>query len=309
MNPRRKPVTTTAKPDRAAAQPRRPGQRRPRRRWPYYTAGLVIALIAGVAVGKHEAGKGTDARTTPTPRPITSAPAATTANPSPTATSSATLPRGPASVGQGGTSAIYGIPIGYQHTELGGIEAATNYAVALTSPARFDGASRNALNSAILLHPTDSELAGTPQGIAAIDKQFGINDAGQALNADGSVNPDLRLYANLYPQWGAYRLQAAAPDQVTVQIWAPLVAGVGSDDDQRALHISWTDTTVVVSWASGDWKLSATPPTAQSGAVPQPANAATPSVSFAERARLLPGWMLYSDATEAAWQFPGQVLS
>src|SRR3954453_9365685 len=97
---------------------------------------IVVAVIAVVAyqLGQHTTG---GPAPSPTPGSSTvasgSSPPPAPASPS-TGSSQPGLPQGPARAGEGGhMTGPAGLPLGYDHTETGAVEAATNYLTWMTS--------------------------------------------------------------------------------------------------------------------------------------------------------------------------------
>lgn len=213
------------------------------------------------------------------------------------------LPTGEATAIGGGTRSVFGVPVGYPQTLAGATSAAITYDAATVGKGMWSKDSRTAINDYIFTAEARGSAITDELAVKA-EKATGLNDSGQVLNPDGTINTQLRLYADCYPKYGAYRVLNVTPDKttptsVTVQTWRPCVFGPGDENDTSKVAIQWQWTTKTVSWVEGDWRISKLENATTQAPAPSPARKINPT--FAERARLLgagDGWMLPVNASE-----------
>lgn len=269
-----------------------------RGRWTRLAAAAVAAivvvggtLLATSSGHHHQAGP---AATPPAGPAVTSGTAT-----GPVSPAGGPLLRGTPTVYGGGTRKVYGCPVGYPHTYAGAVQAAINYLVVTGSTVELSAATRPGLAAAIATPAQAKVLLGGAAADAAIAARDGIDPAtGAYLDpTTGQPSPTVHAYSDVRPEYGAYRVTAATPDAVTVELWAPLIGGHGSPDDLSGLQVQWFEAAATVVWIDRDWRLDVTPPVTGAG-VPRPSNPADPAVPFAERAKLVPGWLLTADASE-----------
>jgi hypothetical protein len=212
------------------------------------------------------------------------------------------LPRGDAVFGAGGTRDLHGVPVGYPQTRVGGIQAALNYAAGTGGLPVWNSLTRKPINDYIYTDSVRGGAAISDDIVRKVQAQYQFDDFGRPLNPDGTVNPNMRLYAAYLGKYGAYRVANVAPDSerptsITVEIWGPNVFGVGSRDDLTRVQVTWSTTILTVTWVNGDWRISDS--RYPSARPPAPANPRRVNVPFEERARLLgAGWLVPANASE-----------
>jgi hypothetical protein len=128
-----------------------------------------------------------------------------------------------------------GLPLGYDHTDTGAVQAATNYVTWMNS-----------------LKITDKKLADDMAAATAAD-----STTRQALieSFDTLRTGMTELTADQpEPPRGAYAVADYAADQALIYIWAPEVI---TDAGGETQHV-WGIAGIQVVWANDDWKLSGT---------------------------------------------------
>ncbi|PZS33208.1 MAG: hypothetical protein DLM58_08195 [Pseudonocardiales bacterium] len=183
---------------------------------------IAMALLVGLVVGRFTAPSSTIMRTVP--------------------------------LAPGSTNVESGVPVGYQHTRPGAVDAATAYAVTLNGPIVFDAAAMKAAEDVIATPDYRGPLEEqTAKALQALDSAYGVRS-----NASMGVTPAVRLVPV------AYRLESYNPLEARVSIWAVwLIAEEGILAPQQA----WMTTQLALRWL-GDWKLSSSG--SHPGPVPQP---------------------------------------
>jgi hypothetical protein len=154
----------------------------------------------------------------------------------------------------GSTRVEAGVPIGYEHTRQGAVDAATGYAVTLNSPIVLDASALRAAEDVIATPEYRGPLEEqTAKALQALDSAYG------ARSNDGM---GATLVVRLVPV--AYRVESYNPMEARVSIWAVwLLAEEGILAPQQA----WITTQLQVRWL-GDWKLASSG--SHPGPVPQP---------------------------------------
>ena len=128
-----------------------------------------------------------------------------------------------------------GLPLGYDHTETGAVEAATNYLTWMNS-----------------IRIKDKKLADDMAAATAAD-----DATEQALikSFDALRTGMMELTADQpEPARGAYAVAEYTADQAVIYIWAPEVITEAGSETQ---HV-WGIAGIHVVWANDDWKLSGT---------------------------------------------------
>jgi hypothetical protein len=251
---------------------------------------IVVAVIAVVAyqLGQHTTGA---AAPSPTAGSSTgasgSSPSPAPASPS-TGSSQPGLPQGPARAGEGGhMTGPAGLPLGYDHSETGAVEAATNYLTWMNSLLIEDKTTADAMAQA---------TAADPATRAAMIQSFDLLRTGL----------DDVSAAQTEPARGAYAVPQATPDAASVYVWAPYVF-----TDSSGTTDLWSIFEIRLAWIAGDWKLHKTLVSRIGGTAVDPADPAG-NPSSAEKASILsrtpddPGeitdsaeqeWLEYANAT------------
>ncbi len=269
---------------------------------------VTIALVAGFAYYL-----GTRNTTTPN-NPVGSGAGTIAPPPSGSPGTNAGLPRGEARAGAGGRQKIYDMPVGYTRNQVGAVEAATNYTTAQLSNAGLVTQSRHEMDD--YMFSQDAARKGvSDEDQSQRNRRNGINDAGQAIDPKtGEVNPQLAVYYNCYPVYGAYNVLAYSNTNAKVRVWAPCILGVASDDDTSQLRVGWMLNTVDITWERDDWRVKNQK--TLTGAAPAVARSwRDVNVTYKERARLVQdpkmfpgegsGWTLYANATEEPLPYLG----
>jgi hypothetical protein len=200
------------------------GSRQPRRLGALIPAAVIaIALVAGLILGRATAPEPVQVRIVP--------------------------------LAPGSTRVESGVPVGYQHTRQGAIDAATNYVVTLDGPMLLqpDGLRRAEDLMAATEYRAELETQ-TAKAVQALESYYGFD-----AHAKVGATPVVKLAPI------AYRVDAYRPSQATVTIWAVwLLAEEGLLIPQQ----NWITTQLAVTWQGGDWKLSASG--THPGPAPQP---------------------------------------
>ncbi len=147
------------------------------------------------------------------------------------------------------------MPVGYQQTEAGAVDAATNYLVALNSPVVLHPELVRAAEAAMAAPSyRDQMIAEGDQNLRAMNSSYGV-----AANAAMGVQVVLR-YVPIAFQVDSYDGQHAA-----VSVWAVwLLAESGILPPQQ----HWLTSTMLLEWIGGDWKVTAAG--SRPGPVPSP---------------------------------------
>ena len=208
------------------------GDRRPRwRLWVLGVLGALVVLGAGIGLGR-----------------ATKADTASTGVSSSSATSSSTS-TGTAitSASAGPTYTLNGVPLGYSHDQAGAVAAAAAFI--------------EVLGGDLVAHPDQYRLAvqtmAAPSAAAALRAQ-----AEQDLDA-GERDRHIISTAARGGQVGvrsvpiSWRVESYSAEQAVVDLFEVLLTADGTNP----FEAFYTDEAVMVSWASGDWRLVSQRPT------------------------------------------------
>jgi hypothetical protein len=145
---------------------------------------------------------------------------------------------------QGATRVEAAVPVGYQQTEAGAVDAATNYLVALNSrlvlePERIRQA------EAVMAAPAyrDQLLAAGDANLRAMNAAYGVAAA---------ASRGLQVVIRYVPI--AFHLDSYDGRHAAVSVWAVWVlaeAGI------LAPQQHWLVSTILLEWLAGDWKVTA----------------------------------------------------
>jgi hypothetical protein len=157
-----------------------------------------------------------------------------------------------------------GVPVGYERTAAGAVDAATNYAVAL--------------NGQMLLHP--DQVRAAEALMAAPSHRSGLMAAGEAslraLNSSFGLAANaahgVQVVIRLVPI--AFHLDSYDGQQAAVSIWAVWVL---AEAGLLAPQQHWLTATFLLEWTTGDWKVSGT--STRPGPVPAPPQETVPDQS------------------------------
>ena len=204
------------------------------------------------------------------------------------------------------TDAVDGVRIGFPRTLEGGISAILNYTkyeegIGFLLP---DVAAR--VEPHLYTEIGDLNGPGNAEVRAQLRESIKINEQGDALLADGTVDPHNAAYYDSYPEYGAYHVdrvsynQDGSPSTVMATVWMPRILGHGNDDDMNAVEIKWVMWQMAVAWngEAEEWRSYMS---LETKPAPQPAQPTFTNQSFDTRAKLLgPGWCVSGDAREDA---------
>lgn len=145
---------------------------------------------------------------------------------------------------QGATRMEADVPVGYQPTEAGAVDAATNYLVALNSPLVLQP-ERIRAAEAVMAAPAyrDQLVAAGDANLRAMNAAYGV-----AAAAGRGVQVVIR-YVPI-----AFHLDSYDGQHAAVSVWAVWVlaeAGV------LAPQQHWLVSTILLEWLAGDWKVTA----------------------------------------------------
>ncbi|MFG2604208.1 hypothetical protein ACGFT2_11745 [Streptomyces sp. NPDC048514] len=208
--------------------PRRPARRTSPRSL-VTVVGVVVLLIAAIALANRNPDKPADRPTAKGSQPHTSS----------------TAPSGTRPVGtKTGT-----IPSGFAHTEQGAQSAAANYSTALGSDGMFNTAVRHQIVQTIADSRTVSSLQS---GFDADYSTAFLQKVG--LNADGSA-PKGNTFVNRTMPIGT-KLISFRDSAATVEVWCNGLFGFAGDGSTNPVTSSWFTVTMKLSWNDNDWKVS-----------------------------------------------------
>jgi hypothetical protein len=228
----------------------------------------VIALVVGVLglaafllVAEVGAGPGpAHENTNPPPVPdLFGSPSA-----SPSQAPVLTVPSGPVQLVQG-TRLVDGVYLGYPHTIIGAISAASQFAEQLGStldPVRVATVMRLAADPSYPQGPQQFE-----QGMASTRTELGLPASGSVPGGDSLVLEPVE-----------YQLRGASVSQVTVLLLSDLVftSSVGGAQTQVAVY------PLRMHWAEGDWKILAPASTNYSSLAASPGTAQATGLGWQE---------------------------
>jgi hypothetical protein len=190
----------------------------PQRRWLTAVAAVLLALIAGLVVGRATA---PDAGTTPRQAP-------------PPATAAA----------QGPSRVVSGVGVGYPRTRAGAVAALFSDSSVLGDPRTLLDASRR---SRVLSLIATDRYARTfrGRGAAALDQER-RGPLGRGLQTGAQT---VYLASPI-----AYRVVSFTPNAARVIGWGVAVVG---NDQGLAPRATWATSTTDAVWENGDWKIDA----------------------------------------------------
>jgi cytoskeletal protein RodZ len=165
---------------------------------------LAVAVIAAVfyRLGQDTPSTSPSPSGAPTTSPSGSSPSPAPGSPS-TGSSTSGLPQGPARAGEGGhMTGPAGLPLGYDHTETGAVEAATNYLTWMNSIRIKD---KNAADAMAEATAADEKTRN------AMIESFDLLRTGLEDVADAKTEPAR----------GAYAVAESGSSTASVYIWAP----------------------------------------------------------------------------------------
>jgi hypothetical protein len=207
-----------------------------------------VMLPLGCAIGRsssnHDDGSSVLPTVTSQPSPsatvVTVVPSATSDGADNTAEPAGALPGAPSRVNE------FGIPVGYPHTEAGAISACGNYVSAYS-----DVRNREPSRIREILDSVSTGAASKTIGDQIIKAdQDNIKSLGANSITDPGLNFNLRVVG--------FTTKKLASNSTTISIWS--VGGFGIYDNAdvtSAPHEVWGSDDCTVTWAKGDWKLSA----------------------------------------------------
>jgi opacity protein-like surface antigen len=166
----------------------------------------VVAMIAAAAyqLGHDTSGAGPSGTGTSSTAPSGFSPSPAPASPS-TGSSQPGLPQGPARAGEGGRmTGPAGLPLGYDHTDTGAIQAATNYLTWMNSIRIKDKTTADAMAKATAV----DESTRTAMVDSFDELRTGLD---HVSNSQTEVTR------------GAYAVPEFGPARASVYIWAPYV--------------------------------------------------------------------------------------
>lgn len=144
--------------------------------------------------------------------------------------------------GAGPTKVINGVPVGYERSRDGAIQAALGYLGVIGRGVELQSVDRKrAIEAMTLASRLDQVTKELEAGYRFADERFGLSSgAKDALFRNGVLGYRVKGYDN----------QAAE-----VEIWEVVVAG---KEGAVPAGASWERATIELRWAKGDWKLAAT---------------------------------------------------
>lgn len=298
-----------------------------RRRPPWVVLGLAVALVAvcvtwflTAGTGRQPAAgpqpSGGNSSTVPDPQDTPTPPVDPT-EPEPQATplvpARGEVPgvpglwQGTANITGGNANSVWGVRVGWPQTVDGAVAAAFNGEGATYSLAGLLPEFRGDVQKRIYVR--GSKSAPSEGWAAKVRELAHINARGDVVR-DGKVSPLERPYIESLIRYGAYRVMevkegvADSPTWVVIEVWFPVVVGVGTDSNFTDVAVFWRHAAMDVVWERSDWKLKAV---ARKPAT-IPTNARRTNQPYNNvRALLGPGWMVPADGTEDA--YPGAILT
>jgi hypothetical protein len=243
---------------------------------------LAVAVIAAVSYRLGQDTPSTSPAPTgaPTTTPSGSSPSPAPGSPS-TGSSTSGLPQGPARAGEGGhMTGPAGLPLGYDHTETGAVEAATNYLTWMNSIRIKD---KNAADAMAEATAADEKTRN------AMIESFDLLRTGLEDVADAKTEPAR----------GAYAVAESGSSTASVYIWAPYVF----TESNETTHL-WSIFEIRLDWIDGDWKVNKALVSRVGGAAVDPVDPAgnptpTEKASILSRTPADPGEI--DDSAEQEW--------
>ncbi len=207
-----------------------------RRRFPRPSPWLVVAAVAGLVLAAASFVLG-GAVMRPAPPAAVTAPVRVVPLP------------------QGASRLEAGVPVGYEQTESGAVDAATNYLVALNGPLVLHPDQFRAAEGVIAAPAYRTQmLAEGDASLRALNSSFGF-----ASNGSMGIPIALRLAPI------AYHLDSYDGEHAAVSVWAVWVFAEGGI---LAPQQHWFTATYLLEWTGGDWRVSGA--SARPGPIPAP---------------------------------------
>ena len=145
--------------------------------------------------------------------------------------------------GPGPTELRAGVPVGYAHTEMGAVAAATQYVAGIDAKRLFSEDARADALDVMAAPESRDELAEQmePGFTLALE---GLGQSGEEVAADPTV------VARSVPT--GYAVQSYSDEEAVVDVWATTIFFA---EGRQALTDVWTTQRVTVGWVDGDWRL------------------------------------------------------
>jgi hypothetical protein len=223
--------------------PRRPGRRSSPRSL-VTVVGVVVLLIAAIALANRNTDKPGDSAKSKTDQPRAAATAASGTKPVQTKTAN--------------------IPSGYAHTEQGAQSAAANYSVALVSADILQPARRSEIVRQVFV--ADQQATLTDRFNKAYSRQF-LSNLG--LDANGNAASG-HVYVSRTAPLGT-KATSYSDSTATIEVWCTGVFGTAGADSTNPVTSDWFTMTLHLNWAEEDWKVSSF--SQQDGPAPVPGDA------------------------------------
>lgn len=214
--------------------------------------------------------------------------------------------QGTAHITTGNITTVWGVRVGWPQTIDGAVAAAFNGEGATYSLAGILPGYRTTVNKRVYTSP---DKAPSTKWAASVRTNMHINDKGDVIRS-GKVSPLERPYLESLIRFGAYRVMEVkegtveAPTWVVVEVWFPVIAGVGTDSNLTEVAVFWRHAAMDVVWEKNNWRLQAV--ARKTAVVPNDPRRTNQPYSNV-RALLGPGWMVPADGTDAP--YPGSILT
>lgn len=196
----------------------------------------LVALLAVAVIAAVSYRLGQDTPTQPSTDAPTTTPSGSSPSPAPgfpsTGSSTSGLPQGLARAGEGGhMTGPAGLPLGYDHTDTGAVQAATNYLTWMNSIRIKDKTTADAMAQATAANEETRDAM-----MNSFDElRTGLDDV--------SVS-------QVEPTRGAYAVAQYDDAHAAIYVWAPDVVADSADS-----NTFWSISEVLLVWRDGDWKL------------------------------------------------------
>ncbi|MGJ3510162.1 hypothetical protein [Enemella sp. A6] len=203
---------------------------------------------------------------------------------------------GPQESTYGPTKSDGALLYGYSQTLEGCVMAAINYNQVLSSTAIYVDDQRHRIYEHLYYGREDYQ-GFTDEEVAAARERLGLSD--QGIPRDSSQT----FYSDVYMNLGAYQVvDYTGNTQCRVQMWAPMVSGVGTT--LADLTVIWGITDRSLAWKDGDWRIVGGEPFRE-GPYP-PGDPTQVNTSYEDRAEAVgtTGWRLVANATT---EWPSQL--